>query len=307
VGVKAVHGLGQKWKLRERAGYRVKWFRETSDETWTNGLYDYNVYTVGTELERLLAPKTSVAVGYDFSYLEFPNYESLESAQDPSLSREFSGSNVLDNRIHLLSLRSGFPLPMKMDANVQVFYSPRDYVSQHEVLASGLFSSSFRHDTYTGTNLTLERLFPLTQKSRLLTSLYYGYSAMNSNQNHYDARLTHFVADYYDYAQNRVGLQFSLAVGMANSLPMVFDVGGSYSKRDYSSRAIQNADGSYGAEDLYLEETSVNLGYSYPISKNFRMRVTSSFGRSISNNDYEAVYRYNYTNSNYQFGFSYDY
>ncbi len=307
VGIKAVHALGEKWKIRERAGYRIKWFRETSDETWTDGLYDYNVATVGGEVEHLFTPKTTLALGYDFSLLEFPNYESLESAQGNELSREFSGSDVLDTRIHLFSARSSFPLPARLEGSVQIFYSPRDYDSQHEVLASGLFSQGLRHDTYTGSNVTLERMFPVNKKSRILSTLYYGYSAMNSNQNHYDARLTTFIGDYYDYGQNRVGLQLSLAVGLANSLPMVFDVGGSYSKRDYSDRIIQNLDGSYGNEKLYLEETSVNLGYSYPLSKNFRMKVTSTFGRSKSNNDYEAVYRYNYSNSNYQFGFTYDY
>jgi hypothetical protein len=124
IGVKLVHGLSKVWKLRERVGYRVKWSRETSDETWTNGLYDYNVYTAGAELERALAPKVSVALGYDFSYLEFPNYESLESSQTGDLSREYSGSNVLDNRIHLFSARTAFPLPYKMDGSVQLFYPP---------------------------------------------------------------------------------------------------------------------------------------------------------------------------------------
>lgn len=307
VSLKAVHGLNQKWKVRERVGYRLKWFRETADESWSNGLYDYNVYTFGGEVEHLFTPKTTLALGYDFSYLEFPNYESLESAQDPSLSREFAGTNVLDNRIHLLSLRSDFPLPMKVGGNIQIYYSPREYLSQHEVQASGLFSSDLRQDVFTGANMTLEKFFVLRGKQRILSSLYLGHSTNDSTQNHYDARLTHFVADYYDYKQSRLGLQFSLAVPLANALPMVFDVGGSYSNRNYDKRTIQAVDGAYGTEKLYIQETAINLGFSYPLNKNFRMRVTSSFGRSISNNNYEAVYRYNYSNSNYQFGFVYDY
>ena len=58
-----------------------------------------------------------------------------------------------------------------------------------------------------------------------------------------------------------------------------------------------------------LDETdqNINLGFSYPITQSIRMRSTTSLGQSKSNNDYEAVYRYNYHNANYQVGFTYDY
>jgi hypothetical protein len=307
VSIKAVHGLSQKWKLRERAGYRFKWFRETTDESWNDGLYDYRVINLGLELERTYSKKTSIAFGYDFSYLAFPNYESLESSQGNEFAREFSGSNVLDTRIHLLSLRSDFPLPWSLASNVQVFLSPRDYVSQHVVQRSGLFSATMRHDEYLGATLGLERSFTTSTRTRLIPSVYYGYTTMNSNQNHYDARLTHFVSDFYDYDQNRVGMQISFLVGTRANLPMIFDAGTSYSHRNYRSRTIQDADGNYGTEKLYQIESLVTLGASYPLSKNFRLRTTASFGDSSSNNNYEAVYRYNYSNSNYQFGFTYDY
>ena len=85
------------------------------------------------------------------------------------------------------------------------------------------------------------------------------------------------------------------------------DFGGSYSRRNYSDRVIQAVDATYGTEKLHIEETAVNLGFSYPINKNFRLKMSSTFGRSTSNNNYEAVYRYNYDNSNDQLGFTYDY
>lgn len=306
INVKAVHGLNQNWKLREKVGYRFKWFRETTDENWTDGLYDYHIISAGTELERSWGKKTSIAAGYELSFLKFPNYVSLESTQG-DLAREFSGGDVLDTTIHLFSLRGQTPLFWSMNANVQGYLSPRHYNDQHIVVLSGLLTSEKRKDQYTGATFGLERLFKTSANTNLVSNVSYGYTALDSNQNHYDARVTEFIPDFYDYTQQRVALQFTLAVGMQAAPPLFFDIGGSYSRRNYDKRVIQAVDGNYMDEKLHQIETALNLGFSYPLSKNFRARVTSTFGRSKSNNDYEAVYRYNYTNSNYQFGFTYEY
>lgn len=306
VGVKGVHGLGKTWVFKENIGYRFKWFRETTDESWNHGLYDYHIYNAGGEIEKRWDRKTSAALGYDFSYLRFPNYTSLESSQGGDNSREFSGDNVLDARIHLVSLRLKTPLFWKMDAALSSYYSPRDYTNQTIVELTGLMTPTSRQDLYTGNTFSLERVFGI-RKSRLISSIFYGYTGMNSNQNHYDADQTVFVADFYDYDQNAVGTQLTFAFGSKMSNPMLIETGYSYSHRNYRSRVIQAEDGTYKGEKLYLIEQSVNLGFSYPLSKNFRVRTTSTFGQSKSNNDYEANYSYNYHNAEYQFGFTYDY
>jgi len=77
IGVKAVHSFGKKWKVREKIKYRTKFFRETTNESLGKGLYDYEIYSVGTELERKWGKRYSIALGYDFSFLKFPNYNSL--------------------------------------------------------------------------------------------------------------------------------------------------------------------------------------------------------------------------------------
>ncbi len=307
VSVKAVQGLGERWKLRGKVGFRSKWFRETSDEKWNKGLYDYRTTTVGTEAEHLWRKDLSVALGYDFSLLQFPNYVSLESQQDSDLAREFAGDNVLDANIHILSLRANAPLFWKMNSQLESYISPRYYTDQHVVELTGLYTSETRKDNYSGGGLALERMFATPKKSRLLARLRGGYASLDSNQNHYDAQLTTFIPDYYDYNEKTAGLQFTLMFGNAQGRPMLLDAGYSYSRRDYRSRVTQDKDANYRTDKLYIAESTINLGYSYPLSKNFRLHALSSFGRSKSNNDYEAVYRYNYSSSSYQFGFSYDY
>lgn len=307
ISLKAVHGLTRRWKIRERIGYRMKWFRETTDETWNNGLYDYRVANIGAEAEHRWSKRLSVAAGYDFSMLEFPNYVSLESTQPGDLAREFSGDDVLDARIHLFSLRAETPMFWGIGNNVQIFHSPRRYASQHVVELTGLLSATEREDTYTGFSLGLERPFDLRNDLRLIGQIQYGYTSLDSNQNHYDARLTTFIPDFYNYDQHLVGGLVTLGIGKNANGPMTIDTGYTYSRRDYSSRVTQSLNGDYSSEKLYVEETAFSLGFGYPITKNIRARASSTFGRSRSNNDYELVYRYNYTNSNYQFGFTYEY
>ncbi len=305
--IKAVHSLSEEWTLRERVGFHSIWFRETTDERWRHGLYDYRYPTVGAEVERAFAKQTHVALSYDFSYLQFPNYSSLESQQSSDNAREFSGTHVLDSRVNLLAMRVATPLFWKMQSNLQVTYSPRDYIDQHVVVLTGELTPTRRRDTLIGSSLGLDRTFHLAPSVKLLSNVQYSYATFDSNQNHYDAQLTTFIPNYYDYWQNAIGTQLTLAFGKKSAGPMLMDVGYNYSYRDYRSRVIQAPDGTYLGEKLYQIEQSIDLGFSYPLTHTFRVRTTANFSQSKSNNDYEAVYRYNYHNANYQFGFTYDY
>jgi hypothetical protein len=306
LGFKAVMNPSDRWTYRARLGARMKWFRETADESWSNGLYDYRTGSLGGEAERKFG-RASLAAGYDFSMIQFPNYDSLESSQSADLARELAGDNVLDATIHLFSLRGHASLPGRIAADLSAYMAPRLYSDQHVVALSGLFTSTKRQDTTTGANLAFERGFRGPFSSMLSASLMYGYLAMQSNQNHYDARLTTFVPDFFDYDQQSVGAQFRAGFGQTGAGPMSLDVGGSYSHRNYASRPIQDEEGLYLSEKLHVIETAVTVGFSYPLTRTFRARVTSTVGRSRSNNRFEELYRYNYSNANYQFGFVYEY
>lgn len=307
ISLKAVHGFSDNWSIKERLAVRSKWFRETTDESWTDGLYDYQSATVGAELERKCGKIKTLAVGYDFSLLAFPNYQSLESSQSGENAREFAGTDVLDSKIHLLSVRYKTPFMWKTKATLSGFYNPRFYDEQHVVKLTGLFSSEKREDTRTGINLSLDREFEIPGHGRLFPSLNFGFSQNDSNQNHYDARLTTFIANYYDYNQLSGGINLAYAFGQQKAGAMIVESGFAYSRRNYSDRVIQSESGAYLTDKLYIQESAINLAFSYPLSKNFRARLSSSLGKSKSNNNYEAAYRYNYDNASYQFGVTYEY
>jgi hypothetical protein len=307
LGLKAVMTPSDRWTYRGRLSGRMKLFRETTDEKWTDGLYDYQSASVGAEAERKWSSKFSLAGGYDFSYLRFPNYKSLESSQTGDLARELAGDNVLDSTIHMLSMRAHATLPARFSADLAAYLAPRLYTDQRVVTLSGLFKDTKRVDTTSGFNLSLGRPFRGPWSSMLSGELMYGYLGMNSNQNHYDAKFTAFIPNFYDYAQQSVGAQLSAGFGQTGAGPMTVDLGTSYSHRNYTSRPIQGEDGAYLSEHLHVIETSVTAGFTYPLTRSLRARVTSSLGRSRSNNHFEELYRYNYSNANYQFGFTYEY
>ena len=307
IDLKGVWNIGSSWKGRLRTNYRNKWFRETSNEVWNKGLYDYKILGLGGEIEKFWGKKHAAAVGYDYSFLKFPNYNSLESTQSPDLAREFSGDDVLDANIQLYTFRGRTALPWRINTGVQAYYSPREFPDQAVVDLTGLLTTTDREDTQFGTSINFERFFPTPNKTFIITNLVYGYTTLDSNQNHYDARLTTFVSDYFDYGEQKLG--GSISYGFIKTIygHMVFDISSFYTKRDYDKRVIQDGEGNYMTEKLYTEESTLNLAYSCPLSKNFKIRASAYFGRSKSNNDYEVLYRYNFNSANYQFGFTYDY
>jgi len=306
LGLKAVMSPTERWTYRARLSGRMKWYRETSDETWSDGLYDHQSISAGAEAERKWG-KVGLAAGYDFTNLHFPNYQSLESDQSGDQARELAGTNVLDSNIHMLSLRGHTPLPGRFGLDVSGFFAPRMYEDQHVVTLSGLFTPSTRLDTASGVNLALGRSFRGPKSSMLAASVLYGYAGLQSNQNHYDARLTAFIPDFYDYDQQSMGAELRTGFGRTYAGPMTFDVGTTYTRRNYRSRPIQDAEGAFLGEKLSTTETAVSAAFGYPLTRNIRARVSTSFGRTRSNNKFEQLYRYNYSNANYQFGFAYEY
>ncbi len=282
VNLKAVHNFSERWSVRERVGYRMKWFRETTDERWNHGLYDYRFPTIGVETGYDFSKRLRLTVGYDFSYLQFPNYVSLESQQSTDNAREFSGGAVLDSRVHLWSARTTVPLFWKMSSEIMFTYSPRDYIDQHVVVLSGELTSERRRDLLTSAALNLNRTFHMSRSTKLIGGLQYNHYDFNSNQNHYDAAVTHFVPDFYDYDQNGIGTQLTLAFGTITAGPMLIDAGYNYSHRNYRSRVIQSNAGAYMSEKLYQIDQNINLGFSYPLTRAVRVRATSTFGQSLS-------------------------
>jgi hypothetical protein len=302
--VKGIYQAGPALKLKAVTGARYEFLRETKDESWGDGLFDYQKYTGGVEAEYGRTPRAGVRAGYDYYLLRFPNYESLESSQDPTLSRELAGQKVLDSQNHLVSLGFWSPMPGNVRWDVSAYGNARSFDDQAIVSASGELTPRDRSDQFISADTSLARPLIMTQNLRMVGELGFAYSRLTSNQNHYDARKTVFLEDYYNYSQTGIRSRLSAALG---EKPWLVSLGATLNRRNYGDRPIQDANGDYLTEKTRITDITTSLGVTYPLTQTFKARIVGTLGWSDSNMKYEKVFAYNYKIANYMFGFSYEY
>lgn len=301
--LKSVHTLGA-WKLKPSLGATLEWLRETRDEEWGQGLYDYRKFNGGFEAEYALSQEVGGRVAYDYFQLSFPNYQSLESAQDPTLSRELAGEDVLNNANHMGTLGVWTPLPGKGRLDVTGMYDARGYSDQPLVDETGQLVSTDRKDAIGYFDSTVAYPFPGPFDTRIFGQLGFRYGFQNSNQNHFDAKKNSFQSNYYDYAEWRVAPEVTSSLDKGRWL---VTLGGSYERRDYGSRPTQDTLGNDLDEKLYVNTILTRLTLSHPLTPRARVRLDGSLGWSHSNTQYEDVFKYNYRMASYGLGFSYEY
>src|SRR5579871_471916 len=80
--LKLIRSFDNGLKLKAIGSYGAQFLRETTDESWGNGLYDNRRTSGGAEAEWSWAKDQSVRLAYDYYAIRFPNYTSLESQGD---------------------------------------------------------------------------------------------------------------------------------------------------------------------------------------------------------------------------------
>jgi hypothetical protein len=293
------------WKFKVSEGAAVEWLRETRDEKWGKGLFDNRKFSGGLEAQRDLSQAAGGRLAYDFYQLSFPNYQSLESSQDPTLSRELAGKDVLNSQNHLVTLSGWSPFPGRMHATWSVYYNMRNFSDQPVIDATGQPTGSKRADKALALSGGLSsHPWVMGESLKLAGDLGFSYAMNSSNQNHFDANKAVFLEGYYDYTEWSARPGMSAALG---GTPWVLTGGLGYSQRNYAKRPTQDADGNYLTAKTRVTLVDASLGLTYPYSKNFKVRAAANISWSDSNMQYEKVFRYNYKIANYLVGFSYEY
>lgn len=135
--LKSVHKLGS-WKLKPSLGVSAEWLRETRDEDWGQGLYDYRKWNGGFEVE------------YDLSFggggprgvqTIFNSISPITNLWNPNWTPRFLGSwwgkVVLNNANHMLTGGAWTPLPAQGRLDVSCMADTRLYDDQPVVDRSG--------------------------------------------------------------------------------------------------------------------------------------------------------------------------
>lgn len=293
------------FKTKLLSSYKLQNRRETEDEKFGRGLFDYNKFSNGFEIEYLFLKNYFVRLGADYYTLRLPNYKSLESQQKADLSRELAGDNVLNTKN--LAPNFGFSakpiLDIKLDINY--IYTNRNYTAQMIVLKTGLLSNDKRKDTIHIGSLSLLAPVLKQEKCKIIIAYDNIFTMNDSNQNHYAARKTQFIENYYDYTSNYYGPVVTFLLG---TKPYAITLSYGFEKKQYKNRPVQDKNGTYDFTRKIRSETQTGtISFIYPISTNFKLKISTTYLSTQSNMQYEELFKYGYNFANYLLGFRYEY
>lgn len=309
--------VGTNWKLKPSTSYKREYLKETRDETWGKGLFDYEKFALGFEAENLYKDPFTYRVAFDVYRVRFPGYESLESKSgvDPQgnpLGRELASKHVLDTYNYQLSVSGSRPFPFDDPKYVlQGSYSflYQDFLDQRLVDPRGQLEGSGRKDLLQSLSGSIGRplkvrAFGSDARLDLSLGLYLAYN--RSNQNTFDAVFTKYVPDAYSYFTIGAGPGASLSWGDSKQ-PSWLSGSFRWSRQKFLGRLAQDGSGLYGSMKQRQDRYILGLGYGHPIAPSLTLTVRTNLLWAASNQKYEKTYSYTYRTINYLLGVSYEY
>lgn len=307
LSLKWARQLSETWALKPRFSYTKEFFRETKDEQWGKGLYDYDRMGGGLAAERngmLLDRPSRLSFGYNLFWTKYPNYQSLASLFGQELASSGPGSRTLDTLSHDLSFEGSLGLSEKWDSWLSYTLSLRDFTDQRVVNQSGSYESFNRSDLANQVNLGFgfkpeRRVFGLQPS----LSLSYRLDFFHSNQNHFDTSQNQFLPNYYDYLEHGINLSGELGSQAGTKASL----GYSYSTRGYQDRLAQNTNGLYLGDKLSQETHLISFTLGYPLYRELLAKASGQWKQVLANTAFEKTYRYTFSAMNYFAGLGYSF
>ncbi|MBI4678698.1 MAG: hypothetical protein HY748_14055 [Elusimicrobia bacterium] len=294
-----------KLKLKPSVGRRWEFLRETKDESWGGGLFDYTKLAGGLEAEYAVSDNIQARSSYDHYRIAFPNYRSLESKAPTDLSREQSAARTLDTVNHSWTGTGDFSLPFeggwgRLSGNLTL----RDYPEQRLVAVSGQLSEKLRSDQLRSVSAVVGYSRKLGPKAAATFSVQLTKLRCASNQDHYDAQANRFIGTFYSYDERMIKPTVGLVLGIRKALYSM-----SYLRvdRNYLGRVAQDEAGSYLSDNVTLGQDSFLFSLVVPIAYGMRLVAEGALTEARSNMRYEKFYRYNYTLSSHMVGLGYSF
>ncbi|MFH1416236.1 MAG: hypothetical protein ABIH89_09170 [Elusimicrobiota bacterium] len=307
--LKLIHKLSDRLKLKLSGGYITELLRETKDESWGEGLYDYDSTYGELEFEERFQTSLPfiIKAGYRYYTMRFPNYESLASEED----MELIGKNIFDTDNSSFFLKSDIFLPLDVHNRWEYSYNRSKYLDQKLVTDAGDYSEEKRLNQTHKLKCTLYYTLPESNSWRARRAghktylrLFLSWKQRISNQNHFNTDVLTFISDYYSYTKLGIGPSVTVKFVPSN---IKFYLGYEYSRKQYKERPVQDEDGYYEDDKFFSDTSIISLGIYYPLTKSLTLNLSGNYSDVRSNTEYEAYYSYNYSSANYLLGVSYEY
>ncbi len=272
--------------------------KETSDEKWGKGLYDYTDAGGMLDIEYTLSePKAKIHRGLGFEVegyrRKYPNFESLISLATPTApevhEKDYDGIkftlNLLEQDPDSLSFDVGYQPLLK-------YFIDKLVVGSDGVLTSGRKRKDNQH---TG-NFKIN--YPFSKKLRF--GLDYQMIFNNSNQNFYDSQNTIILSDdvftkhYYSYKSFEITPKIAYDIPLKKEKNLTVHINYSYLDRRYCDRKAQKSNGVYTNNREKDKYHTFGAGFSYPLTSKIKALCLFNYTQAKSNMKYEEYYQYNY-------------
>lgn len=300
---KLIMGVGEKGKLKIEPGIKKEYSRETRDEEWGKGLYDYDSVFCQVDLENQYENSSTIGCFSRYYTLKFPNYQSLSSEQ----GTEIMGDRVFDNNTLQIGVNGTLFFRNKKDFfRGSCYIAGSNYTDQKIVASDGSYSSEKRGDTVLNFDTRVVFNPEKVKNIDYHIGLKLGVRRKTSNQNHYDPDFYQFIPKFYDYSQLDLGPYFIFKLEPSDATLML---GYIYSSKNYNERPAQDAGGNYLTEKMYWGVSTISLQVNYPVKKVRGMQffLGANYCKYQSNMLYEKYYKYNFTTLNFLLGATYEY
>lgn len=311
--IKLLQKLGYGFTLKPKFVYKLEWLKETKDEQWTKGLYDYTLTGFGIELTKELSTVVrSIDLAVNSNSIIFPNYKSLTTEAGEKFGSEYSvnaGSKPFDYNFSNVYINTRWVFTKKLTAKFGLSASEKKFIDQNVVTSDAKYIPEKRVDKRIETLLGINYLLPEFEIKqtpvRTVMSFDVSIRSNESNQNHYytDPVNPKFIPEYYDYTSISVTPTFAFRLAKIASLSIGWD----FERRQYKERIIQDTNGNFLTDKLNQNFNSANLVANYNLWKKISVKLISKYYTASSNMNYEKTYRYNYNGFYYFLGANYQY
>ena len=296
--------LTNKLKLNDNLTTKISGFgtwafyKETKDEDWSDGLYDYNDVGGILDFEYELGDLQNNVfdeVGLELEYYRrhYPNFKSLISLATPTAPEE--DEKDYDGYKLIFGYLRDNPQGLSIEATYQPLwkkYSDKLIVGTDGVLIGGDKRKDNQH------TMDLNLRYPATKRF----SLYLDNVLIinNSNQNFYDSKDTialsddEYIDDYYEYTSYMIRPKVSYDFEINEEKDLTVHLSYAFLNKQYSDRKAQSSTGLYTGEDEEDKFHTFSLGLSYPLTEKIKAIALFDYTIAKSNMEYEKYYRYNY-------------
>lgn len=309
--------LDTNWRLKPSVGYKRQFLKETRDERWGRGLFDYDKISAGFEAENIYKDPFSWRVGVDAFRIRFPNYISLESRSgvDPlgnPLGRELAPRRVLDSMNYQVG--ASFTRPFPYDSPALILsggysFLLKDFEEQLVVNNGGQFERTGRKDWLQTLNGSVGKPIPVRpfdKEGRLDLSAGLSFAYNRSNQNTFDAAFAQFVSDAYSYWNAELSNSATLSWGDKKT-PDWVSASLRVSRLKYLGRLVQNGNGVYQGTKQHHDRVVFGLGWGHALSPGLTLVTRMNTLWATSNHEYNENYAYDYRTINYTLGLNYEF